>query len=118
MDYENMLRDAFAYTKEGVFQKTKRWVLLIVATLILTIPLLGYIAKILRAEKPAPEVQNWGTLFVDGIKMLIVEIIYFIPVIILWVIGMSLMSNSYGAYGAYPGANPSSGMAGAGIIGL
>src|SRR5208283_3182685 len=103
MDYENMLRDAFAYTKEGVFQKTKRWVLLIVATLILTIPLLGYIAKILRAEKPAPEIQNWGTLFVDGIKMLIVEIIYFIPIIIIWIIGMFLLGpHTTGSYGTNP----------------
>jgi Protein of unknown function (DUF4013) len=127
MDYENMLRDSFAYAKEGVFEKINRWVLLIVATLILTIPLLGYLAKILRAEKPAPEVQDWGKLFVDGIKMLIVEIIYFIPVIILWVIAMVVMGagrpsgyGQYGAYGAY-NANPTAamtGMAGAGILGL
>ena len=47
-----MLRDAFDYVKEGVFEKTQRWALLALATLILTIPLLGYCAKILRDEKP------------------------------------------------------------------
>jgi hypothetical protein len=107
MDYENMLRDAFSYTKEGVFEKINRWMLLIIATFILTIPLLGYIAKILRAEKPAPEVRNWVTLFVDGIKMLIVEIVYFIPIILIWIVGMFILgphtASSYGTspYGSY-----------------
>ena len=121
MDYENMLKDSFAYTKEGVFDKINRWVLLIIGTIILTIPLLGYVAKIFRAEKPAPEVQNWGSLFVDGIKLLIVEIVYFIPVMILWAImmfvlgsGVSPAGNPYGAYGMTPMA----GVAGAGAFSI
>jgi len=107
-----MLRDAFTYTKEGVFGKTRRWVLLMVATLILTIPLLGYIAKILRAETPAPEVQDWKTLFIDGIKLFIVQIVYFIPIIIIWIIGMVLMGHPapgmYGTspYGSYVASSP------------
>jgi hypothetical protein len=121
MDYENMLKDSFAYTKEGIFDKINRWVLLIIGTIILTIPLLGYVAKIFRAEKPAPEVQNWGSLFVDGIKLLIVEIVYFIPVMILWAIMMFVLGSSVSPaanpYGAY-GMTPMTGMAGAGAFGI
>ncbi len=68
MDYENMLRDAFLYTKEGVFEKINRWVLLIIATLILTIPLLGYIAKILRAEKPLRKSRIGGLSLLTASK--------------------------------------------------
>jgi hypothetical protein len=47
---------------------------------------MGYSMKVLRGEKPAPEVEDWGTLFIDGIKYLIVALIYAIPLIIVWVI--------------------------------
>ena len=50
----------------------EQWVLLLVATILLTLPLLGYELKILRGEKPAPEVSDWGTLFIDGIRYLII----------------------------------------------
>jgi hypothetical protein len=60
--------------------------MLIIATILLGLPLMGYAMKILRGEKPAPEVDDWGTLFMDGIKYLIVSLIYAIPLIIVWVI--------------------------------
>lgn len=42
----------------------------------------GFLLKILRGDKPLPEITNYGTLFSDGIKYVIIEIIYMIPVII------------------------------------
>ncbi len=42
--------------------------------------------EVLRAKKPAPPLENWGKLFVDGLKLFIVDIIYAIPVIILAII--------------------------------
>jgi hypothetical protein len=62
--------------------------MLIIATILLCIPLMGYSMKVLRGEKPAPEVEDWGTLFIDGIKYLIVSFIYAIPIIIVMVIVM------------------------------
>lgn len=82
MDYGSMLGDAFAYAKDAVVGKWKQWALLIVATILLCIPLLGYTLKVFRGEKPAPEVTGWGTLIIDGIKYFIVSIIYAIPSII------------------------------------
>jgi hypothetical protein len=80
--------------------------MLIIATILLGIPLMGYALKVLRGEKPAPEVEDWGTLFVDGIKYLIVGLIYAIPIIIVYaillVVGIGAMMT--GDAGAVAGA--------------
>ncbi len=91
MDYGNMVGDAFAYAKDGVWEKWNKWLMLIIATILLGIPLAGYVLKILRGEKPAPEVADWGTLFVDGIKVIIVMLIYAVPIIIVEVLMMGGM---------------------------
>jgi hypothetical protein len=88
MDYGNMLGEAFEYAQEGLVGKWMKWLLLLVATILLSLPLLGYALKILRGEKPSPEVSDWGTLFVDGIKYVVIIIIYFIPLIIIGVISI------------------------------
>jgi hypothetical protein len=86
MDFSNMLGEAFAYTKEGVFGNMNRWLKLILAILCLGLPFSGYIMRIYRGATPAPEVDRWGTLFIDGLKLLIVGIVYAIPLIIIWVL--------------------------------
>jgi hypothetical protein len=86
MDYGSMVGESFAYAKEAVVGKWNKWLMLIIATILLGLPLMGYSMKVLRGEKPAPEVEDWGTLFIDGIKYLIVALIYAIPLIIVWVI--------------------------------
>ena len=89
MDYGKIVSESFEYAKEGLVGKWTKWVLLLVATILLGLPLLGYELKILRGEKPSPEVSDWGTLFVDGIKYAIIEIIYAIPVIIVAIIAIA-----------------------------
>jgi hypothetical protein len=86
MDYGNMLGDSFAYAKDAVVGKWKEWLLLILATILLTLPLMGYTLRVLRGEKPAPEVTGWGTLFVDGIKYFIVALVWALPCIIILVL--------------------------------
>lgn len=44
----------------------------------------GYTLKILRGEKPLPPVSGFSILFVDGIKYLIIQMIYMIPAIIVF----------------------------------
>jgi hypothetical protein len=88
MDYGNMVGESFEYAKDAVVGKWNKWVMLIIATILLGLPLMGYAMKVLRGDKPAPEVDDWGTLFIDGIKYLIVALIYAIPLIILWVLVM------------------------------
>jgi hypothetical protein len=84
MDYGNMVGDSFAYAKEAVAGKWVKWILLIIATVLLMLPLLGYTLRILRGESPAPEVEDWGTLFIDGIKYAIIMFIWMIPVMIVY----------------------------------
>jgi hypothetical protein len=83
MDYGNVVGEAFGYAKDGLVGKWMQWILLLVATILLSLPLMGYSLKVLRGDKPAPEVEGWVTLFIDGIKYLIICIIYAIPLIII-----------------------------------
>lgn len=89
MDFGNLVGESFAYAKDGLWEKWSKWVLLLVATILLALPLMGYMMKILRGEQPAPEVQDWGTLFIDGIKYAIITIIYAIPLIIILALTMA-----------------------------
>ena len=86
MDYGNLVEDAFAYTKEGVVSNTRRWLKLILAIILIGIPMNGYVMRIYRGAHPAPEVDNWGTLFLDGLKLIVVGLIYAIPILILWIV--------------------------------
>ncbi|PKL70037.1 MAG: hypothetical protein CVV30_01300 [Methanomicrobiales archaeon HGW-Methanomicrobiales-1] len=84
MEYGKLLDDALHYTNDGIFSNVNRWMKLIVAIICLGIPMNGYVMRIYRGTETAPEVDQWGTLFVDGIKLIIVGIIYAIPIMILW----------------------------------
>jgi hypothetical protein len=84
MEFGALLDDAFTYMKEGVFGNMNRWFSLILATICIGIPLNGYVMRIYRGATPAPEVDQWGTLFVDGLKLIIVGLIYAIPIMIIW----------------------------------
>jgi len=81
--FGKMVGDSFAFAKEGLIGKWMKWVLLLIATILLALPLMGYQLRIFRGETPSPDVENWGTLFIDGIKYLIICIIYAIPIIII-----------------------------------
>lgn len=58
-------------------------IIMIILAIILALPLLGYTVQVYRGETPAPEVQNWGSLFSNGLKLFVVYLIYAIPVLIL-----------------------------------
>jgi hypothetical protein len=54
----------------------------------------GYLVKIFRGDTPLPAVSGYGAMFTDGIKYIVIEIIYFIPVIVFLAItlGSALMA--------------------------
>jgi hypothetical protein len=81
MDIGKALNDSLEYAKDAVWGKWARWILLIVSTIIFPL-ILGYELEVYRGKKPAPELANWGKLFIDGILLFIIELIYAIPVII------------------------------------
>ena len=80
--------ESFEYTKEALVGKWKRWVLLIIIGIIPIVDfiLLGYNVQVLRGIKPAPELENYTKLFVDGLLYMIISIIWMIPAIIVGVV--------------------------------
>jgi hypothetical protein len=85
MDFTEIVRDALTYVKQGVFENRGRWMRLILALILLAIPMNGYVMRIYRGETPAPEVDRWGRLFIDGLKLMIVGLIWSIPILVIWV---------------------------------
>jgi hypothetical protein len=90
--------DSYEYAKESVWEKWGRWILLLIAYLINTftfdiIPLFsGYLLRVLSGTKPAPEIDDWWKLFIDGWKVNLITIVYFI---IPLVIGALIVGISY-----------------------
>lgn len=87
MDYLRLLSDSFDYTKEALWGRWIRWLLLLIATILFPF-IYGYSVRIMSGEKPAPEPQGWIGLFIDGIKAIIISLVYTIPIILLAAISL------------------------------
>ncbi|RXE56450.1 hypothetical protein ABH15_10250 [Methanoculleus taiwanensis] len=87
MHFTNMVEDSFAYAKGAVVGEWMRWVLLVVSTIIFPL-IMGYVVRIYSGKEPAPELEDWGSLFIDGIKLFIIGLIYSIPVILVFLLFM------------------------------
>src|SRR5512136_355905 len=85
MDLGQILNESYEYTREALWGKWEKWILLVISAIIFPL-LMGYSMEMLRGKKPAPPLENWGKLFIDGLKLLVTGIIYAIPVIILAVV--------------------------------
>jgi hypothetical protein len=70
----------------GVFPDITILIAVFIAAIIVAVVLSafyqGYLLKIFRGDTPLPAVSGYGTLFTDGIKYIVIEIVYFIPVIV------------------------------------
>ena len=49
---------------------------------ILSFIISGYVVRIYRGVKPAPDFTGWTDLFVDGVKLAVVWLLWFLPLII------------------------------------
>ena len=56
-----------------------RAALIVLAGILLSFIIAGYIVRIYRGVSPAPEFDNWGALYLDGIKLTVVGILWIIP---------------------------------------
>ncbi|KAF5080750.1 DUF4013 domain-containing protein [Methanospirillum sp. J.3.6.1-F.2.7.3] len=88
--YSAIISNASEYVKTGLIDHWKRWIVLIILSLIQMftiniIPLVsGYLVRVYaQPDDMAPEIDEYGKLFVDGWKMNIVTILYMIPAIII-----------------------------------
>ncbi len=92
MEYGTVISRAFEYTKDALIGKWMHWIILAVLSLVQSltlslIPLLtGYSVRVLSGKTPAPEVDDWVRLFVDGWKLNIITLIYLIPAILVFLI--------------------------------
>ena len=89
------LGESFEYAKEALVGKWVRWVLLIIISIIPIVNFImnGYLIRVLRGIKPAPELEDYVQLFVDGLLYTIIWIIWMVPAII---VGMLLIGGSIG----------------------
>jgi hypothetical protein len=113
MEIGEMLGNSLEYTKEGLMGKWVKWILLIICYIIF--PLMGgYVVRIYKGTTPAPELDDWVGLFVDGIKLIIIGFIYAIPVIL---VGIFFGVGSYFAISTVD-STPNVGGIGAMILGF
>ncbi|ABN56998.1 MULTISPECIES: DUF4013 domain-containing protein [Methanoculleus] len=101
MDYGNMLSDSFSYAKDAVWGKWVQWILLAISTIIFPL-IMGYMVRIYSGVKPAPEVGNWVGMFIDGLKLFVIGIIYGIPLFVIMAIFFvpaAMMSDPLAALG-------------------
>jgi len=103
MDYGKMLSDSFSYAKDAVWGKWVRWILLVISTIIFPL-IIGYMVRIYSGAKPAPDAGNWVKTFIDGLKLIIIGIIYSIPVFIVALIfgGGTLIFGGAAAMAGHP----------------
>jgi len=78
MDIEVMVTDAGLFMKDSVWGHWRRWILLTVALVIFPV-ILGYMMRIYRGGPAPPELEGWGRLFLDGLKYLVITIVYMLP---------------------------------------
>ena len=55
----------------------------------------GYIVRIYRGVKPAPDFKEWTNLFVDGVKLAVVWFLWILPVAIVMAAGIAIAIASY-----------------------
>jgi hypothetical protein len=91
MDLSDNLSNSFAFTRK-LFSDFGRLIILIVLDIIPIVNLIvtGYASRVLKespgADSP-PKLENYGDLFIDGLKIVIASIIYMLIPLILIVAG-------------------------------
>lgn len=95
MDVIANISEAFRYASEALFGKWMRWVILIISSIIFPL-IIGYTLRVMKGLDPAPEPDDYLGMFIDGIKLIVINIAYMIiPIIIGFII--FFLSGGFGA---------------------
>jgi hypothetical protein len=82
VDSGKIIEDSYRFAKQGLVGKWNMWILLIFSCIIFPL-YLGYMIRIFRGSDSPPQLNNWGSMFIDGIKLFFVALIYAIPILVL-----------------------------------
>jgi hypothetical protein len=64
--------------------------------------------RVYRGESQAPDVDNWGSLLYDGLRLIIIGLLYEIPIIILWYLTVGRMIMEIVSQAGSQSADPAS----------
>ncbi|HTY53177.1 MAG TPA: DUF4013 domain-containing protein [Methanomicrobiales archaeon] len=78
---------------------------LVLAGIITSFFVAGYTVRIYRGTKPAPDFTGWVSLFIDGIKLDIVIIVWFLPGLVLGLAALALLVGGLFMPGVFPPLN-------------
>lgn len=83
MSIQRKLSESATYTKDGIIGHWKRYLFLLIGSIVFPI-INGYSVMVMSGKEPAPETGSVWKLFVDGIKLILIQIGYFIiPILVL-----------------------------------
>ena len=108
------LGESFAYAKEALVGKWVRWILMVIISVIPIVNFImnGYMIRVMRGITPAPELEDYVQLFIDGLLYTIIGFIWMIPA---FIIGMLLIGGSVFALAAAPNTANVAAVAGMGV---
>ncbi len=81
MHFIEKIEDSFDYGKRTIWGRWAAWLLLIVMGVIFPF-YYGYLIRVFKGDNEPPKLIKWWNMFVDGIKAIVIGIIYSIPLII------------------------------------
>jgi len=92
MRISDTLSESWGFAQEALFGKWVRWIMLAISSIIFPV-MYGYTVRVMRGIEPVYEEESFFGLFIDGIKLWIINIIYMIiPMLVLFAtIGYALL---------------------------
>lgn len=87
-----ILKNSFGFATEALVGKWGRWILLIIGSFIFPL-IMGYNYRVMKGGTQPPDSDNLFGMFIDGIKLFIINLIY---MIIPMIIGLILLIMSGG----------------------
>lgn len=95
MEIDRMMRDAYSFTRTALADQPARWIALAILWVVPVLNLVaaGYLARVFGGENEPPDLDDIGQLFVDGLRLAAVSIVYLIGIsfIVLLIAGGTLL---------------------------
>jgi hypothetical protein len=79
MEIKKTIHESFDFAQTSVWGEWKRWIILTIMSIVFPF-IIGYTMEIYRGRAVPFNPENYVKLFIDGCKLIIAGIIYFIPV--------------------------------------